>query len=372
MAATSSDTASGAREAAYSPSELARRLQREVERNVLRFRNGIKYAAGIDRPGLGLTPKDTVWTHDKMELWRYRSDQRRYKTPVLMVMSLVSRSYIFDLRPGNSLVEYMLNRGFDMYVLDWGVPDHLDAENTLSTYTDDYLPKAVDAVLRTSKVDDITMDGYCFGGVLALLNVAAHPGSIRNLITMATPVDTTAMGPMSAMTAYGRVDPETLIGEDGNVPASVIENGFKMLKPTGEIADYVNLWDNLWNDEFMESYQAMTGWARDQIPFPGAAFVENVHLLNRQNLLKTGTVPIGGREVHLADITCPFLSVIGEKDHIVPIAGAQSLPDLVSSEDKAELIVSSGHVGLFVGRSAQKKTLPPLCDWIEAHSEKAS
>ena len=156
------------------------------------------------------------------------------------------------------------------------------------------------------------------------------------------------------------------------MPASVIEDGFKMLKPTGEIADYVNLWDNLWNDQFMEAYQAMTTWARDQIPFPGKAFVENVNLLNRQNLLKTGTVPIGGREVRLADITCPFLSIVGEKDHIVPLAGAQSLPDLVSSEDKSELIVSSGHVGLFVGRSAQKKTLPPLCDWMEAHSEKVA
>src|SRR3954453_21602664 len=179
MPQTSSDT----REA-YSPSEMARRLQRDVERNLLRFRNGIKYAAGVDRPGLGLTPKDTVWRHDKMELWRYRSDQRRYKTPVLLVMSLVSRSYIFDLRPGNSLVEYMLGRGFDVFVLDWGVPDHLDADNSLSTYTDDYLPLAVDAVRRETGADTVTMNGYCFGGVLALLHAAAHPAPIRNLITM--------------------------------------------------------------------------------------------------------------------------------------------------------------------------------------------
>jgi hypothetical protein len=48
------------------------------------------------------------------------------------------------------------------------------------------------------------------------------------------------------------------------------------------------------------------------------------------------------------------------------------MPDLVSSEDKTELIVNCGHVGLFVGRSAQKKTLPPLCDWMEAHSERTA
>jgi polyhydroxyalkanoate synthase len=354
----------------YSPAELAKRVRRDMERNLLRVRNGIKLASGTGKPKLGVTPKDTVWTYDKMQLWRYKSDQRRFGPPVLMVMSLVSRSYIFDLRPGNSLVEYMLNRGFDVYVLDWGVPDHLDAENTLSTYTDDYLPRVVDAVMRTSDADAVTMNGYCFGGILALLYAAGHPGpQLRNLITMATPVDQTHMGPMYTMTADGRIDPESLIGEDGNVPASVIENSFKMLKPTGEVAGYVNLWDNMWNDEYLDAYQAMNDWGRDQIPFAGAAFVEVGHVLSRENRLPTGTVPVGGREVHLKDITCPFLSVIGEKDHIVPIDSAQGLPDLVGSKDKQELVVRAGHVGLFVGRSAHKGTLPPLCDWIEAHSE---
>ena len=124
----------------YSPAEFAERMRRDMERNMLRVRNGIRLATGVGKPKLGVTPKDTVFSYDKMQLWRYRSDQRRVGPPVLMVMSLVSRSYIFDLRPGNSLVEFMLARGFDVYVLDWGVPDHLDAENTVSTYTDDYLP----------------------------------------------------------------------------------------------------------------------------------------------------------------------------------------------------------------------------------------
>src|SRR3712207_4837556 len=133
-------------------------------------------------------------------------------------MSLVSRSYIFDLRPGNSLVEYMLKRGFDVYVLDWGVPDHLEADNTISTYTDYYLPKVVDAVRETSGSEDVTMIGYCFGGVLATLYAAGHQGpQLRNLVVMAPPVDQDKM-PMAAMSAEGRNDPEDMIGEDGNVP----------------------------------------------------------------------------------------------------------------------------------------------------------
>ena len=354
----------------YSPAEFAERMRKDMERNMLRFRNGIRLATGVGKPKLGVTPKDTVFSYDKMQLWRYRSDDRHIRPPVLLVMSLVSRSYIFDLRPGNSLVEYMLGRGFDVYVLDWGVPDHLDADNTLSTYTDDYLPRVVDEVCRTSGSDDLTMIGYCLGGALVLLHTAAHQGTrIRNLVTMAAPVDQTKMGPMSNLSAEGRIEPETMIGPDGNVPASVIENGFKLLKPTAELAGYVNLWDNMWNNEFLDAYQAMNDWGRDQIPFPGAAFVENTIVLGRENRLLTGTVPIGGRDLHLKDITCPFLSVIGERDHIVPVEASRGLCDLVGSEDKHELLVSAGHVGLFVGKSAHKGTLPPMCDWIEAHSD---
>src|SRR5207249_67129 len=106
---------------AVSPNDLASRIRRDVERSLLRARNGIKLWAGIDRPGVGLTPKDTVWTYDKMSLWRYRSDvPKKYRTPIFFIMSLVSRAYIFDLRPGNSFVEHLLNDGFDVYVLDWG------------------------------------------------------------------------------------------------------------------------------------------------------------------------------------------------------------------------------------------------------------
>ena len=112
----------------------------------------------------------------------------------------------------------------------------------------------------------------------------------------------------------------------------------------------------------------MTEWGQDQIPFPGAAYIEMVRVLTRQNAIASGVVPLGGREVRLADITCPFLSVLGEKDHIVPIEGGQGLLDVIGSTDKQELVVKSGHVGLFVGKTAHKGTLPPLCDWIEAHS----
>lgn len=355
--------------AAMSPGELASRVRRDAERNVLRVRNGLKHLAGVGKPQLAQTPKDTVWTSEKVQLWHYRSDRVKYRTPLLFVHSLVSKSYVFDLVPGNSFVETMINQGFDVYLIDWGVPDELESGNTLETYTDGYLPTLVEEVQRQSGNPDVNLFGYCFGGVLSLLAAAGNPDlRLRSLAVMATPIDMRHMGPMSSMMQEGRVDPEDLLDATGNVPADVMLNSFRVLTPTGDVVGYVNLLQNLWNDEFVAAHQVMTDWGRDHIPFPGAAFCQTGHLFSRQNLLATGKIPLGGRTVDLKDITVPFLSILGTKDHIVPPEAADPLIDLVGSADKEELRLNAGHVGLIVGRTAQRHYIPAMADWLARHS----
>jgi polyhydroxyalkanoate synthase len=289
------------------------------------------------------------------------------------VHSLVSRSYVFDLVPGNSVVETMVDRGFDVYLADWGVPDELEASNTLETYTDDYLPTIIEQVAEISGSPDVNVFGYCFGGLLSLLAVAGNPDlPVRSLAVMATPIDFTQMGPMTSMMQEGRIEPADLLDATGNVPADVMLNSFRVLQPLGDVTGYVNLWQNLWNDDFVAAHQVMTQWSRDHIPFPGAAFVQTGELFARQNLLPTGQVPLNGRTIDLADITVPFLNIIGEKDHIVPPAAIEVLTSLVGSEDVEELRLPAGHVGLVVGKSAQRRNIPAMAGWIERHAEPLS
>ena len=146
-----------------SPADLLARVNRDVERSYLRARNGLRYVRGSDRPKLGTTPKDVVWQRDKAQLWRYRGDSVRFEQPLLLVTSLVSRSYILDLLPGSSAVELLRDHGFDVFMLDWGIPDELDADNDLERYVDWYLPRAVAAVQRETGSDEVTLMGYCLG-----------------------------------------------------------------------------------------------------------------------------------------------------------------------------------------------------------------
>src|ERR671910_1007850 len=123
---------------------IVERINTDVERSFLRARNGLRYVRGTHRPQLGVTPRDVVWQRDKAQLWRYRRDTSpRCAQPLVIVTRLVSRSYILDLLPGSSSVEFLCARGFDVFLLDWGIPDERDADNRLETYVDEYLPRAV-------------------------------------------------------------------------------------------------------------------------------------------------------------------------------------------------------------------------------------
>jgi polyhydroxyalkanoate synthase subunit PhaC len=351
------------------PAELAGRVRRDVGRNLLRARNGVKYVTGIDRPKVGQTPKDVVWRRDKAELWHYRSESATTSTPVLIVMSLISRSYILDLYPGASFVAALRDAGLDVYLLDWGVPDERDAGNGLSTYVDELLPQAIEAVLADSGQPEVNLIGYCYGGVLSLLLGASHPElPVASLVTMATPVDFDGLGLLGKMFREGRLNPDDVVDETGNVPPDVLRNGFRVLKPTADIAQYAILWEKLWDDRQMQGFQVMGQWTRDHIPFPGQAFRETVDLMRDQALLED-RVQIDGRRVSMKDFSWPLLNVIAQKDHIVPCDAAAPVCELVGSARAETLELPAGHVGLVMGKAAATTTLPAIVGWLEQHSE---
>jgi polyhydroxyalkanoate synthase subunit PhaC len=352
------------------PGELLDRVRRDVERNALRARNGIKLAAGVDRPRLGQSPRDLVWSSGRCELWRYRSDAVSLTPPLLIVFSLVSRSYVLDLRPGNSFVEHLLSAGFDVFLLDYAPADERHADERLEDHADDYLPEAVRQTCKAAGTDTVNLFGYCFGGVLALLYGARHPDApLRSLTVMATPVDFSQWGLWAEMAREGRIDVDSVLDETGNVPPGVIRQAFRLLKPTGDVRQYATLLDNVWNDEYVSAYQAMTTWSNDHVPFPGAAARQSLEMLVRENAFMTDSVRLDGERISLRDIRWPMLTVIAERDHIVPEPVAAPLPDLVGAEENDVLRLSAGHIGLVVGRTAAKVTIPRIIEFLRKRSD---
>jgi len=359
---------------ALNPANLVARVNRDVERSVRRARNGIRYASGASKPLVGVTPNEVVWQRDKARMWRYAGGPVRLHPPVLIVHSLVSRSYILDLRPGSSAVEYFVGSGLDVFMLDWGVPDELDADNSFETYVEEYLPRAVEAVFRETGCQELTLVGYCLGGVLTTLYASRFPDApIRNHMLMATPIDFDQMGPMVAAVKEGRLHADDLVDETGNVPADVLYTGFYMLAPTSQAAHYATLLENLWDDEFVEGYSAMAQWTRDHVPFPGATFRQVVDQLIRRNQLMTGSMRLGGRTVRLADAPGNVLHAMAKRDRVVPMPASAPGVHLVGDpQRREELRLPGGHVTFAAGRTAFEHTLPRLSSWITRHSDELS
>ena len=123
-------------------------------------------------------------------------------------------------------------------------------------------------------------------------------------------------------------------------------------------------WQHLWNDEFLATYRAIAGWVNDPIPMSGALFSDWIDLARSPDVAE-GRYRLGDRVVALHDVTCPILSVVADADSFVPRAATDPLLELVGSVDKQELEVPGGHIGVIVGRRAQR-TIARMVEWLEA------
>ncbi|HEY7294586.1 MAG TPA: hypothetical protein VH916_06065, partial [Dehalococcoidia bacterium] len=196
---------------------------------------------------------------------------------------------------------------------------------------------------------------------------------LRNLITLATPVDFTQMGLQSFWAQEPFMDVERVVDTLGNVPPQMLMQSFRMLKPASEVSPvkYISLWQNVLNDKFVEQYRAFDQWTTDHIPFPGECFRQTTKEIVRENKFYKGTLEIGGRSAALSNITCSFLAVAAQNDHIVALPATRVQPELVSSTDKELVVMPGGHVGLAAGRKAVQTLWPKVASWLAERSQPA-
>jgi polyhydroxyalkanoate synthase len=324
-----------------------------------------------DDARIAVTPKDAVWRHRKTTLYRYRSRQRRHAVPVLLVFALINRPHIFDLRPGHSFIEYLLAEGFDVYLLDWGLPGPEDRDTGLEYYVCDALPWAMREVERSSGVGEVTLLGWCIGGTLCAMHAALEgPRSpARNLVLLTTPIDTRD-------SLYARwVGPDDFDVEhvtDGwaAVPGVTIDVANKLMKPVTNLwTSYRRLAQSVYDGTAdREAYQSMAKWIADNPAFPARAFREWVTWLYKENRLVRGRLRLRGRRVDLARIEQPLLVVTARADHIAPPSNSQPLLDLTSSSDVEHFDRPGGHIGLMAGSKARQEIWPDVAEWLGARS----
>ena len=326
---------------------------------------------------IGQTPRQAIWTLNKATLYRYtpvKPAEERHRIPLLLIFALMNRSSILDLRPGNSFVEDMLNKGHDLYLLDWGVPGPEDAEMNLGDYALEYIPRAVRKLKAVSGSETFNLLGWCIGAMLSTLyaSLRGNVEGLKSLILLTAPLDFTDREQISLarMTEERYFDVDRVLQAFGNMPAGLIDYGAKMLKPVENfVGGYVRLLDNLDNPKVVESWHAMNTWVNDAIPLAGGAYRQFIVDFYRGNKLMNGTLTIRGEKVDLNDLRASLLNVIAVDDHITPPCQSARLLDKVGSLDKTELKVPGGHIGVMAGSGASKGTWPKVESWIAARSD---
>jgi len=341
----------------------------EFDRALKRNIKGLGYFTS-SAPVLGASPKDRLLQRGTMNLYHYRpmSDEV-YRVPLLLIMATTNRGYIFDMVPEQSLVEYLLKAGFDVFMLDWDAPRADEKHLGIDDYVLDFLPSCIERVQQETGEDDFTIVGYCFGGVLSALWAGLHPDApLKNLVCFTTPVNFSEMEMFQAWSDRRFFDVDRLVDSFGNCPADYLYTAFDMLRPGARIAGNIRLMDNMWNDEFVKSFRMFDRWAADMLPLAGEYFRETTKKLMWNNELYNGTMELGGRRVNLGAITAPFLHVTAIHDHIVPSAASAPLIEMIGSSDKEAVAMKGGHVSLVAGGNAIKRLWPKLTDWLSERS----
>jgi polyhydroxyalkanoate synthase subunit PhaC len=325
----------------------------------------------IPDASIGQTPREVVWTHRGTTLYRYRSSHREYAIPVLLVFALINRPEIFDLRPGSSFVEFLLAEGYDVFLVDWGVPDEEDSEMGLAEFVCDELHWAVRETLRAAGEEELTLLGWCIGGTLCAMYCALYPsGPIRNAVLLTTPIDPS--GSLYARwVGHDEFDVDLIAESYRAVPGAGIDVANKLMKPvTNYMTTYRLLFQEILDgDDPRLSYQAMAKWVANNPPFPSRAYREWITWMYKQNRLVDGRLRLRGERVDLTRIEQNLLVVTAGADHIAPPEGTVPLLDLVSSEDVTHLDRQGGHIGLMAGSKAKHEIWPELAHWMRERSD---
>lgn len=348
--------------------------QSDLESAFKKYRTGMEIILEGAKADTGQTPKEVIWTKNKAKLYRYTPmGEKRFPVPILMIYALINRPYVLDLMPGNSLVEFLVSKGFDVFMLDWGTPGDEDKNLSFEDYVLDYMPRAVKKVLRASHAEEITLLGYCMGGTMTAMYAALFPDKpLRNLVLLTAPTDFAPdeMGLFGVWTSEKYFNPDRVVEAFGNVPADLIDTGNRMVRPvTNYVGSYVTMWDRIMQGKSMDTWLAMSKWVNDGVPFPGEAFRQWIREFYQHNKLVKGEIKLRGHGVDLANITCPVLNIAGKKDHICTLPQAEATMGLISSQDKEFFVIDAGHVGLLTGSEARKILWPKLLTWLESHSK---
>lgn len=326
------------------------------------FEAAIKNLENLGPLQPGMSPKTEVFSEHKTKLYHYHETRGvTERIPLVIAFALVNRPYVIDLQPSRSLVKSLLDRGLDVYLIDWGYPDKNDQHLNLDDYINRHLHHCIEYICDSHDTASVNLLGICQGGCLSLCYNAIHPERIHRLVTMVTPVDFHTRDNL-LFRLVRNIDIDRVVATFGNIPGAYLNAVFQSLKPYElSVSKYLTAAELIADKEKIRTFLLMEQWINDSPDQAGAAFREFVTDFFQKNALVKNRLIIGGKAVRLGRINNPVLNIFASRDHLVPPSSSQALSSLIPEPCYSELEIQGGHIGIYVSPSAGQQ-IPEAID----------
>jgi polyhydroxyalkanoate synthase len=345
------------------PNAFAEAVDRQTRARLGGFADGVASYRRLCRPArLGDPP--VIWRQGAARLFDYGATAKKAKDgkPLLVVPSLVNRSYILDLLPGLSLMRDLARRGFRPLLLDWDWPGKSELEYSLDDYIGGVLEDALAAVNAISGQKPAVI-GYCMGGNLAVALAQRRADDVSSLVLMATPWDFhTGDGAQMVGIKAMRPGLEALLGVLNFLPVDVLQSLFVGLDPYLPVRKFRRFARLDKRSRRARHFLALEDWLNDGVPLAAPVARQCLFDWYLDNATANETWTVRGRPVRPGEVTTPTLVIIPARDHIVPPASARPLAKTIPGAESWTL--AAGHIGMVAGSRAAKMLYEPLARWL--------
>jgi polyhydroxyalkanoate synthase len=309
------------------------------------------------------TPARTIDEAPKRTVFQYLAPEERTRhLPVLLVPPLAAPTICFDLRRGCSMAEHLLALGHPTYLLEYGSIAFSDRDLGLEHWVQDIIPTAIEKVSAHAGGRPVQVVGWCLGGIMSLLALAARPDlPVNSIAAVASPFDFAQLRMFAPLRAGANLT-NGMLGTAiyralGGAPAPIVKRAFQLSTIDKYLTKPIAMLNNLHDRDFLAQVEAVDHFVDNMHAYPGRTMGQLYHQFFRVNDLADGRLVLGDHDIDLADVRVPVLAVAGKTDTLAPRPAVHHVGSLLTGAPEVQLKTGpGGHLGVLTGRAATRTT----------------
>jgi polyhydroxyalkanoate synthase subunit PhaC len=295
---------------------------------------------------LATTPGKVIFQNELMQLIQYApSTPTVLKRPLLIVPPWINKFYVLDLTPEKSFIKWCVDRGITVFCISWVNPDAHLAQKTFEDYVRQGPLAALEAIKKATGEDEVHSVGYCVGGTLLAVTLAALAAwgdkRIVSATLFAAQVDFTHAGDLKVFVDEDQVAAlERRMAERGYLEGKSMVTVFNMLRSNDLLWPYVI--NNYLKGKAPFPFDLLY-WNADATRLPAANhsfYLRNCYLDNK---LAKGEMVIADTPIDLKAIKIPIYNLATREDHIAPAKSVLLGSKLFGGKVKY-VLAGSGHI----------------------------